>query len=197
MLEERAKKKNKFLKAKLKVALLDADGTFYDGYETMGASDGKVTIFKRRHFHDGQAISFLRALGIRVLFISGEGEPLNNHIEKFNNLPSVKSGDWEKIELATKVSGQGKVEAINDWLEKNDFSWSECLYMGDDVNDLEAMEKVKKEGGVVVAPANATRKVKEVADHITEKRGGHGAIRELAEMVLDARGVDESTLLSS
>ena len=176
------------------MALLDADGTFYDGYESRAVIENKVSIIKRRHFYDGQGISLMRAMGMRILFVSGEGEPLNSHIEKFNNLPSCESGDWDKIDFCTRVHGQGKVDAIESWLESNGFKWSECIYVGDDLNDLKAMSKLKAEGGVVFAPANATRKIKEVADHILEKSGGHGALRELSELILDARGIDESTL---
>jgi len=187
----------KFLKEKLKVLLLDADGTFYDGSETRSVLDGKVIVSKRRHFHDGQGLSFFRAIGVRILFVSGEGEPLNSHVEKFNNLPSAKNGQWAPIDVLTRVSGKGKVEGIDQWLHDNGFDWSQCLYMGDDVNDLAAMGKTRQSGGVVIAPSNATRKVRKIADLITGKAGGHGAIRELAEIVLDARGVDESTLSPS
>ena len=56
------------------------------------------------------------------------------------------------------------------------------------------MLRVKKEGGIVFVPNNATRRVKEVADHALDKKGGRGSLRELAEIILDVRGVDESTL---
>jgi 3-deoxy-D-manno-octulosonate 8-phosphate phosphatase (KDO 8-P phosphatase) len=185
----------KIVEEKTKVLILDADGTFFDGYETRAIMpDNKVTIYKRRYFPDGQGLSFVRALGIRVLFVSGEGEPLESNIEKLNNLPSVKNGSWSKIEMYSKKSGQGKVEAINEWLTKNDFDWNNCLYVGDDINDYKAMLKVKSGGGIVIAPNNATRKIKEVAHFVTEKAGGRGAIREISEIILDAKGVDESVL---
>ena len=87
-----------FLKDKAKVLLLDADGTFYDGTEMRAVICDKEIVFKRRHFHDGQGLSFLRGIGLKILFVSGEGDPLNYHIKKFNNLPSVISGDWDPIE---------------------------------------------------------------------------------------------------
>lgn len=182
----------------VKVALLDADGTFYDGYESRANIGDRVAIVKRRHFHDGQGLSFMRAVEIRILFVSGDGsEILQSHVDKFNDLPSCKSGEWAKIEFCSKVAGQGKIDAINEWLKKLEVNWNECIYVGDDVNDLKAMAKVQEEGGIVFAPANATRRVKEIADYVLEKSGGHGAIRELSELILDAHGVDESTLSPS
>jgi len=178
----------------IKAVLLDADGTFFNGQETRKLRDGEIAISKERSLQDGQGLSLLRALGIRILFVSGEGEPLDSIIEKLNKLPSVKSGKWHAIDLVTRVSGQDKVESIKAWLKESNIEWRECIYMGDDINDLKAMSRIKQEGGVVFAPANATRKVKEMADVITMADGGRGAIREMTEIVLDSKGINESTL---
>lgn len=179
-----------------KVLLLDADGVFFDGYESRTVlSDGSVTINKRRHYHDGQGISFLRHLGIRIKFVSGEGDPLMGIVEKLNSLPSAVNGIWLPIEVSSGQIGQGsKLSTIETWLAENNFHWSDCVYIGDDVNDYESMKKISISGGLAIAPANATRKIKEVADIVLTREGGHGAIREFAEMVLDARGLDEGSI---
>lgn len=180
--------------------LLDADGTWFDGNEArlvLPSVDGKthVAIIKRRHFHDGQGLSFLRGIGIRVKFVSGEGQPLQSIVEKLNELPSVKSGAWVPVDLSVGKVGKGdKVAALESWLGENNIGWGDCVYMGDDINDYQPMRRVKDAGGVAVTPANATRRIREIADIITEKAGGYGAIREFAELVLDIRGVDETTL---
>jgi len=187
----------KFLRDTCAAILLDADGTFYDGFETRTVDADRILISKRRHFHDGQGLSFMRAIGLRILFVSGEGELLASHVRKFNELPSVKDGQWSEIEFCERVSGQSKIDAVERWLTKHGLQWSQCLYMGDDVNDLAAMRKVKEASGMVIAPANATRSVLAIADHVTKRVGGAGAIREVAEMIIDARGVDEVTFPSS
>ena len=56
------------------------------------------------------------------------------------------------------------------------------------------MNFIKSGGGLTIAPANATRKIRALADIVTKNSGGHGAIRELSEMILDARKIDEKDL---
>lgn len=175
-----------------KVLLLDADGVFFSGSEFRGTlPSGESIVFKERDYRDGQGLSFLRALGIKIVFVSGEGEPLQSIVTKINALPSVASGDWKPVEVFTgKNSTGGKVASIEAWLTENDFSWSDCVYMGDDRNDLEGM----KLAGLAVCPADAQRLIRSIADLTLTKRGGQGALREFSELVLDARGVDETTL---
>mgnify|MGYP003394361273 CR=1 FL=1 len=138
-----------------------------------------------------------RAIGIGIFFVSGEGEPLASIIQKLNELPSVKSGLWTAVGSIEYASGAGKVEGIEAWLQKKGFVWSECVYIGDDVNDYQAMKKVKESGGVVVVPANAAKRIRPLADIILRRSGGAGAIREFSELVVEIRGIDEVTLPAS
>lgn len=176
-----------------KVLFLDADGVFFDGQETRSTlSDGTVIISKSRGHQDGQGLSFLREIGIKIVFVSGEGEPLGGIVDRFNNLTSAKSGRWPKVELFTKQGVKGaKLETIKQWLAENHLTFADSVYMGDDINDRGAMLAIKNEG-IIVCPANATRTVRPLAHIITKRPGGFGAIREFAEMVLDARGINEN-----
>ncbi len=176
--------------------VLDADGVWFSGREYRAVmSDGSVSIMKKRDFHDAQGLSFLRVLGLKVVFATGEGQPLDSIVEKINNLDSVKSGDWSPVDLFMgELKKGGKVASLEAWLEKSGISWSDCVYIGDDRTDLEAMQKIKENRGLVVVPQDATRMVKKLADMTLLNKGGKGAVREFAEMVLDARGIDEATL---
>ncbi|MBI2100036.1 MAG: hypothetical protein HYT48_01705 [Candidatus Vogelbacteria bacterium] len=176
-----------------KVLFLDADGVFFDGQETRSTlADGAVIISKSRGHQDGQGISFLREIGIKIVFVSGEGEPLGGIVDRFNTLTSAKSGRWPKVELFTKQGGKGaKLETIRSWLAENKLTFVDTIYMGDDINDRDAMLAIQNEG-IIVCPANATRTVRPLAHIITKRPGGFGAIREFAEMVLDARGINEN-----
>ena len=179
---------------RFKVLFLDADGVFFDGQERRSVVLGEAVIEKSRSYQDGQGISFLRELGIRIVFVSGEGEPLQSIVEKLNNFPSAKSGRWPLVEVfADKIAKGAKVDAIKEWLANNNAPLSECAYMGDDLNDREPMRIIKAEGGLAICPANAMRTIRDIAEIITRKSGGHGAIREFAEMVLDARNRDEKS----
>jgi YrbI family 3-deoxy-D-manno-octulosonate 8-phosphate phosphatase len=176
----------------IKVLFLDADGVWFSGEETRGElPSGETLILKTRHFHDAQGLSFIRALGIRIVFVSGEGEPLQSIVEKINTLPSVLNGEWKAVEVFTDINKKGgKVEVIEAWLQKNGYVWEECAYIGDDRNDVEPMSRV----GLAVCPSDARRTVKPLAHIVLHTAGGKGAVREFAEMLLDARGVDEKTL---
>lgn len=176
----------------LKGLMLDADGVWFTGHEYRATlPDGHVALMKKRHFHDGQGLSFLRALGIKVVFATGEGEPLQSIVEKLNKLPSVVSGAWSPVALFTgELRAGGKVASLEKWLQENNLTWDDCAYIGDDRTDLEAIQRA----GLKVVPADATRLLKRVADVVLQKNGGEGAVREFSEMVLDARGVDEATL---
>ena len=74
-------------------------------------------------------------------------------------------------------------------MQKHGLSWEECAFIGDDRTDLEAMQKA----GLKVAPGDARRLITKIADIHLHAAGGEGAVREFAEMVLDARGIDEAT----
>lgn len=174
------------------VLLLDADGVFFTGSEFRGTlPSGESVVFKERDYRDGQGLSFLRALGIQIVFVSGEGEPLESIVKKINALPSVQSGDWKPVEVFTgKNDRGGKVAVIETWLSENGRTWSECVYIGDDRNDYEPMQKA----GLAVCPSDARRLIASIAGLTLERPGGRGAIREFAERVLDARQVSETSL---
>lgn len=181
-----------------KALILDGDGVWFSGEEYRGVlPDGNSIVLKSRHHHDGQGLSFMRAIGIKVLFATAEGEPMGSVIEKLNTLPSVKNGAWEPLTGLMglqKTHGGTKVQAIEGWLSEKGLVWSDCVYIGDDRSDYESIQKINKEGGLSVTVGDGQRLIKKIAQLTLTKSGGGGAIRELAEMVLDVREIDESTL---
>jgi len=174
--------------------ILDGDGVWFTGEEYRAVMpDGKAIIMKSRHHHDGQGLTFLRAMRIKILFATAEGEPMTSVVEKLNNLLGVKNGVFGEITALTNLQRHGtgtKVEAVEEWLKSEGLTWDDCAYIGDDRTDWECMQKA----GLTVTPGNGQRLIKKIAHLILTKDGGRGAVREFSEMVLDARGVDEATL---
>ncbi|OGG50607.1 hypothetical protein A2704_05055 [Candidatus Kaiserbacteria bacterium RIFCSPHIGHO2_01_FULL_54_36b] len=172
--------------------ILDGDGVWFTGDEFRATlQSGEVVIMKQRCYPDGQGLSFLRAIGVSVLFATAEKQPLESIVERLNGLPSVQSGAWRPIAARTGLrTGSGKVPAVEEWLTEQSLTWQDCAYIGDDRNDIECMQKA----GLAVTPSDGQRVAKKVAHLVLSKPGGSGAIREFAEMVLDARDVDERTL---
>jgi 3-deoxy-D-manno-octulosonate 8-phosphate phosphatase (KDO 8-P phosphatase) len=78
-----------------------------------------------------------------------------------------------------------KLGMVNDWASGAGIELGECAYIGDDLIDLELLNKV----GLSVAPQDALPYVKDMVDLITNARGGEGAFRELADLILGAKGL--------
>lgn len=169
------------------VLLLDLDGVWFTGEEMrLVTSSGEVQVGKARHFHDGQGLSFLRALGVEIGFLGADTEPLSSILEKLNTLPSARSGLWKPV----SCTGGKDPATIQEWLSQRGYSWDTCVYMGDDRDDIESAEKSR----LFVCPSNARRVALSRAGIALTSSGGAGAVREFAELVLDARGIDEKTL---
>ena len=90
-------------------------------------------------------------------------------------------------ELGIKELYQGvsdKLGKLQEILSENKGSLGECVYIGDDIIDLECMEAIKEAGGLIGCPADAVVAVKAVANFVSEKNGGDGAVREFIEWLV-------------
>lgn len=199
--------------ARAKIVFFDVDGVFFSGksivfpehlFRFIGAR-GMINFHggetgKERSLVDGQGISFLRDLGLQIVFVTGESDAFISPIlTKLNNLPSVKSGKWTPIWLIANMIGSEKLQACRHYLETFPFVeggryWDQVVYMGDDIGDLAVMKEVVKGKGVVVVPNQAEQIVKSLAHVMTSRYGGDGAIRDLANLMLSVRGIDPTTL---
>ena len=147
----------------------DVDGVFTDGRFYL-SNDGVET--KAFHTHDGYGVRQLIKAGIAVAVISGR-----------------KSGAVEKrmAELAVPhvlLGCPDKVAAMNKLAAALDVAITNCAYVGDDMPDLPLLEHV----GFSVAVANAVPALLEKCDYVTRKPGGFGAVREVCDLVITARG---------
>ena len=183
---------NEELKEKLKnikAVAFDGDGVFFSGSVFIDPEKGEV--LKQRSHIDGQGISFLRDIGIKVAIISSEKTGFIEKIgEKLNNLPSVQGGKWDKMGIFTGPAGGEKVESLTNWLTQYNLTFDDLAYMGDDLTDYETLEKAK----VAVVPNQAEEVVKKIADYITPRIGGSGAIRDLCNLILEAKEIDVTSL---
>lgn len=180
-LNERAKK--------IKVVALDGDGVFFTGRTFIAPGQGES--LKERSHIDGQGISLLRSAGIQIAIVSGEATGFIETVgEKLNELPSIKNGKWAPVAIFTGPQGKDKVAVIEKWLGEHGISWDECAYMGDDISDYEILQKV----GLASAPHQAEDLIKNIVHYVAPRRGGDGAIRDLANLILEAKKVDITTL---
>lgn len=161
--------------AKTKMVAMDVDGTYTNGlifYDTNGE------VIKGFHAHDGFAIELLRLAGIKRGFITGRKD----------NATKARAEYLSVDFLLDDISD--KNAALSGLLSEYGISADECVFIGDDLNDLGAFEVA----GLSVAVANANHDVKKRADIVIETCGGSGAIREVVEMILRAKGIDQVEL---
>jgi len=149
----------------LKALALDVDGVLTDGGVWWGPGGEE---WKRFSFADIMGVSLARKAGMVVTLISGEDSPLVDRFAAKLNLPDITKGCKDKA------------GALRAFAERNGLRLDEICFMGDDVNDVAAMEIA----GLAAAPADARPAAKAKAKVITEARAGHGAVRELVDRML-------------
>ena len=152
----------------IKAIALDVDGVLTDGGVWWGPGGEE---WKRFCFADIMGVSRARKAGILITLISGEDSPL---VARFA----------EKLGISDVEKGcKDKASALRRFAEKAGLDLSEICFMGDDINDVPAMNLA----GVSAAPANAQPAARDCAAFIANSNGGNGAVRELVEAVLAAR----------
>ncbi len=149
----------------IRAVALDIDGVLTDGTFVWGLNGEE---YKKFSFSDVMGISLASKAGIIFALISGEDNVL---IDRFA----------QKMKIADIYKGtKDKAAALILFAKKNKFELSQICFMGDDVNDIGALEIA----GLSAAPANAHKSVKQKATLITKKAGGNGAVRELLDIIL-------------
>ena len=149
----------------IKAIVLDVDGVLTDSTFWWGP-DGEE--FKRFSFTDIMGISLGRKAGLIFALISGENSPL---VDRFA----------EKMGISDIYKGcKDKAAALQSFARKHNLDLSEVCFMGDDVNDLPALELA----GLAAAPANAHETLRRKATLVTQQSGGQGAVRELIDILL-------------
>ena len=157
--------------AKIKLLVSDVDGVLTDGGMYYG-TDGDF--LKKFNTRDGMGMARWREHGGLVALITGEDTP-------------IVSRRAEKLGLEHVALGVAdKTASLSRLLDRLGLDWAEVAYMGDDLNDLEAMRRV----GLAACPADAADAIQAVAHHRCRRRGGEGCVRELVDAMLSARGLE-------
>jgi 3-deoxy-D-manno-octulosonate 8-phosphate phosphatase (KDO 8-P phosphatase) len=151
---------------KVRLVCLDVDGVLTDG-SLWYAAEGEA--FKRFHVRDGLGIRLLLFHGIQVAVISARRSGL---VER--RMQDLKIPHWV-------VGRDDKSNALDELLQKVSLTPEQVAYVGDDLLDLPVMRRV----GLAVAVHDAHPYVRAVAHAVTECAGGSGAVREVADLVLD------------
>jgi 3-deoxy-D-manno-octulosonate 8-phosphate phosphatase (KDO 8-P phosphatase) len=161
--------------AKIKLAFFDVDGTLTDGTLFYGPDGGETKAFSVK---DGAGLALLRQGGIKLAIITARKSAAVEHRAR---------------DLGVHYTLQGvkdKLQAYEELLAELQLPHEAASYMGDDWVDLPPMRRA----GLAVAVPDAAPAVLQAAHYVTQAAAGHGAARELADMILMAQELDEALL---
>ncbi len=165
-----------FAKAKkIKLLMLDVDGVLTDGRLYYTDHGEEIKAF---NVLDGHGIVMLKDAGIKTAIISGRKSQAVKERARELGIKYVYQGIFDKVRVMEKIIKAEKITSEN------------VCYIGDDVTDLALLQRV----GLSATVSNGVAEVKSRVDYITTKKGGKGAVREVAEIILKAKGVWERTI---
>ena len=154
---------------KIKILVMDVDGTLTDGHIYVGAEGEMMKAF---HVQDGYGIAhILPQLGITPVIITGRSSRIVEKRAAELKIAHLHQGIGDKLaklqEVATELGATAE----------------EIAYIGDDVNDLDCIRWC----GCTACPADAVPEVLEKVDYVCKRDGGRGAVREFIDSVIGVR----------
>ena len=159
----------------IRLLLLDVDGVLTDGSIVYGDSGTELKAF---NIKDGFGIRLLREAGVEVGIITARR---SEAVER----------RAQDLKLAHVYQGVGnKIEAFAEILAAQKLIPQQVAYMGDDWLDLPLLSRV----GLAATVADGVAEVKAVAHYVTRQAGGRGAVRELCELIIEAKGLRDELL---
>lgn len=165
---------------KIKIFLMDVDGVLTDGKMFYFVdSNGVEHEFKAFDSQDGIGLIILNKFNIITGIVTGRESESVYQRAKLLKMRYVYQGFLTKL------------FAVEEILKKADLRWDELCYMGDDLPDIPVLERC----GFAVCPKNAVKEVKSVCHYISPKNGGSGAVRDVCEMIIKAKGLKKDMML--
>jgi len=154
--------------AAIRLVLTDCDGVLTDNGVYF---DARGEALKRFSIRDGMGVERLRNAGIATGIVTGENS-------------AIVARRAEKLQITELHLGiRNKLALLEDVLPARGLTWDNVAYIGDDVNDLDVLQRA----GLSASPADGLVYVRNHVHIVTQARGGHGAFREFAEIILALR----------
>jgi 3-deoxy-D-manno-octulosonate 8-phosphate phosphatase (KDO 8-P phosphatase) len=165
--------------SKIKLLLMDVDGVLTDG-KVFYLPDESGIAFETKGFncHDGLGFNFLNTIGITTGFITGRESKAVEEYAENKHVKFLYQGNLDKIPVLNEILANAQARDM------------EFAYVGDDFSDV----PILKRAGLACVVGNARQEVKTFAHFITKAHGGQGAVREVIELILKARGDWEQIL---
>lgn len=154
---------------RIKLMVFDIDGVLTDGSLWYG-DQGEV--YKRFHVHDGHGLKMMLNSGIRVALITG----------RTSKIVSLRAAELGVADVMQDVRDKG--QALSELVNRHFLSFQEVGFMGDDLIDIPAMQKV----GFAASVPDAPTYIAQAAHWVSTKAGGQGAVRECCDLILASQG---------
>jgi 3-deoxy-D-manno-octulosonate 8-phosphate phosphatase (KDO 8-P phosphatase) len=148
---------------------MDVDGVLTDGGMYYGDNGEELKKFNTR---DAQGVALCQAEGLLAAIVTREDTQIVLRRAAKMRVDEVRVGVLDKL------------ACMRDLIARHNLTLDQVCYVGDDIHDVPLMRAV----GLAVAVADATAWPRRAAHYITEKAGGQGAVREVCELLLEARG---------
>lgn len=156
--------------AKVKLLILDVDGVLTDNGVYLGSAGNE---FKKFNIGDGFGIYLIQKAGVQVALLSGRYSKATEFRAKELEIQHVYNGYTDKLKVYTELK------------EKLNLKDQEIAFVGDDLPDIPVLRKC----GLSLTVQNAQKKVKDSADYVTKLPGGSGAVREIIDLILQAKKI--------
>ncbi|MDN6179546.1 MAG: HAD hydrolase family protein [Halomonas subglaciescola] len=163
--------------ARTRLLALDVDGVLSDGRLYFQSDGSEIKAF---HTQDGHGLKLLKRMGITVALITGRESPMVTQRAKALGIAHVYQGREDKLETLAQLC------------QTLDITLEQAAYCGDDLPDLAAIQRA----GVGISVPNAPAYMRKHADWVTQRAGGHGAVREICDALLSAQGHWDNILQS-
>ena len=154
--------------SKIKLVLTDVDGVLTDGgryYSINGES------MKKFHTRDGMGVNLLLRNKIKTCIVTKENSKIIRRWAKDMNIFKIYANAIHKEEFLPKICKKFSLNSYN------------IAYIGDDVNDLEILERV----GLSISPKDANQEVKKIVDYTCNSLGGEGVLREICDLIISIK----------
>ena len=158
---------------RIKLLALDVDGVLTDNGIWIAPVNGTRLEFKRFDIQDGLGLVVLRYTGIQVAWVSG----------RMSEATADRAREL-RIDTVIQENHARKLPAVEQLLKEKGIAWDELAYVGDDLPDLPILRRA----GLPITVANGRPEAKQLAKWTTTASGGQGAVREVVEAILQARG---------
>jgi 3-deoxy-D-manno-octulosonate 8-phosphate phosphatase (KDO 8-P phosphatase) len=154
---------------RIRLLALDVDGVLTDGRLYFQADGIEIKAF---HTHDGHGLKLLKRAGLEVALITGRDSPIVSRRAAALGVPHVLQGVERKL------------PALQRLCQRLGIDLDQAAYCGD---DLPAMGAIRR-AGVGISVPGAPEYIRREADWVTRSPGGHGAVREICDTLLQAQG---------